>query len=281
LPQLGGEAIRSEDFRSRLIEGGFFPVHAVLVRTEAVRRAQMFDETLTGVEDWDLWLRITAGGGVMLSVREPLARYRVSVGSMSTNANRMHANRLAVLTKHFGPPLGDPLTWPAEKRRGYAFAYRTAALGYIAQQEDNEGWCCLAEAVEIEPSLLKRLDTFYELALGAQPRGYRGEAGLLNRAVNGTEMLRHLDVLFASARPPVQALKGAAYGNAYLALAMLNDQAGDWAAARRYLRHAVHSRPALLRDQSVLRRLFKLCLGQRVVGGLRHLGLSAAGISTE
>jgi glycosyltransferase involved in cell wall biosynthesis len=271
LPRLGGQVLRPEGFRSRLIEGGFFPVHAVLVRAKAVRRAGLFDETLTSAEDWDLWLRITAEDGVMLSIPEPLARYRVSVGSMSTNATRMHANRIAVLTKHFSPPQGDPLTWPAGKRRGYAFAYRTAALGYIAQQEADEGWRYLAQAVELEPGLLRRLDTFYEVILGDQPRGYRGAAGLLDISVNGAETLRRLGLLFASASPSVQALKGTAYGNAYLALAMLSDQAGDWAAARRYLQLGIRSYPPLLRDRTVVRRLAKVSVGKRAVSFLKRL----------
>ena len=81
----------------------------------------------------------------------------------------MHVNRLAVLTKHFGPPEGDPVAWSTEKRQAYAFAYRTTALGYIAQEEPDEGWRYLLRAVETYPGLLDRLDTFYELAWATNP----------------------------------------------------------------------------------------------------------------
>lgn len=270
LPRLGGKAVRADAVGERLLEGGFFPVHAALMRAEDVRQAGMFDESLTSVEDWDLWLRIAGQGGMFLSVAEPLARYRISTGSMSTNAGRMHANRVAVLTKQFGPPEGDALSWPAEKRRGYAFAWRAAAYGHIAQQEADQGWRYLAQAAAIKPDLLNRLDTFYELALGDQPRGYRGEAQLADLDANGAEMLRRLEALFAAAGPAVLALEGPAYGNAYLALAMLSDQAGDWPAARRYLRQAIHAHPALLLDRSVLRRLAKLWSGKQTVALIRH-----------
>jgi tetratricopeptide (TPR) repeat protein len=253
-----------------LLEGGFFPVHAVLVRAEAVRAAGLFDESLTSVEDWDLWLRITANGGVMVSIPEPLARYRVSVASMSTNAGRMHANRMAALSRQFGLPEGNPLSWATEKRRGYAFAYRMAAYGHIAQQEVDEGWRHLQQAVGIEPDLLERLDTFYELALGDQPRGYRGETTQVDIAANGAEMLRRLDILFASASPSVQALKGVAYGNAYLALAMLSDQAGDWAAARRYMLKAMRFDPHILANRRALRRFAKILTGRRQVKILKQ-----------
>lgn len=270
LPKLGGQVVSEPRFRLRLIEGGFFPPNAILVRIDDVRQVGMFDETLTSVEDWDLWLRITGNGGKFLSISKPLARYRVVTGSMSTNAGRMHANRVAVLAKHFGPPEGDPVTWPDEKRHGYAFAYRTTALGYIAQQEPDQGWRFLRQAIEIDPVILQRLDTFYELALGDQPRGYRGQAELVDIQGNGAEMLRRLEDIFASASPPVQALRSMAYGNAYLALAMLSEQANDWPAARSYLRRAIQSQPGLLRDPLVGRRLFKLSLGQRAAENLRQ-----------
>lgn len=270
LPRLGGAAVDVQQFRSRLLEGGFFPPNAVVVRSETVRSTGLFDERLTSVEDWDLWLRITANGGQLRTIPQPLARYRVVTGSMSTNAGRMHANRMAVLAKHFGPPEGDPRAWPAEKRTAYAYAYRAAALGYIAQREAGEGWRFLRQAIETDPAILARLDTFYELALGDQPRGYRGEARLVDLQRNGAEMLCRLSDLFASAGPSVQALRSAAYGNAYLALAMLSDQAGDWAAARRYLRQAIRWYPAFLREGSVVRRLIKLTLGQRLVANLRR-----------
>lgn len=280
LPKVGGQVIRPEGFRSRLLESGFFPPNTVLVRAETVRQAGLFDESLTSVEDWDLWLRITANGDRMVSIAQPLAHYRISAGSMSTNASRMHANRMAVLDKQFGPPDGNPLSWATEKRRGYGFAYRAAAYDYIARGEADEGWYCLQQAVEIEPGLLERLDTFYELALGDQPRGYRGEATQVNIAATGAEMLRRLDSLFATASPSVQALKGAAYGNVYLALAMLSDQARDWDAARRYMRKAVKSNPSFLRSAAHWRRLLKLHAGQRLLQVLRPARILTGGAPT-
>jgi len=265
LPRLGGQVIRSEEFRERLIEGGFFPPNAIVVQGGAVRRAGLFDESLTSVEDWDLWLRITDQEGTMQSVPEPLARYRISTGSMSTNASRMHTNRMAVLAKQFGPPDGKVESWPAEKQRAYAFAYRSAAYGYLQQQEPDTAWRWLDHATRIWPPIFTRLDTFYELALGDQPRSYRGNTTGLDLTANGADMLRRLDQLFESAGAPVKAQRGLAYGNAYQALGMLADQAGDWAAARRYLLAAARSNPRLLRDSSLLRRLAKVSAGRRAV----------------
>jgi len=270
LPNSGGQALSHEQFRLRILEGGFFAVHAVLLRRRVLAAIGDFDTNLTSVEDWDLWLRISQYYPV-LGIDESLARYRVYPGSMATNTARMHASRMAVLTKHFGPLEGDLVRWSLEKRSAYAFAYRTTALGYIAQGDRDEGWRYLYQAVETYPGLLQRLDTFYELACGDQPKGYRGQAQLLDIEANGAEMLRRLDALFSDASPSLLELRGGAFGNAYLSLAMLSDQAGEWGPARRYLRRAIQSHPGLARDPLVVRRCLKLSLGRYGIRGVRGL----------
>jgi GT2 family glycosyltransferase len=276
LPRVGGRAVSSEAFRACLMEGGFFPPNAALVRAHAAQRAGPFDENLTSLEDWDLWLRIAALGGLVLCIPKPLARYRVTANSMSTDAVRMHRNRIAVLTKHFGAAQGEPIAWAEEKRKAYAFGYRCTALGYLEQQQTDTAWRWLEEAVATWPQLLNRLDTLYELALGDQPRGHRGQASLLDVRANREELLDRLESLFVGAPPDVRALRATAYGNAYLALAMLSDQAEDWAAARCYLGRAIRSNPALLLDALVVRRGAKLLLGRRVIAEVRRRRLESA-----
>jgi hypothetical protein len=265
LPRSGGAVLQSDQFRDRLLEGGFFPVHAVLVRADAVRQVGLFDETLTSLEDWDLWLRITSSGGLMACIPQPLARYRQTPGSMSSNVCRMHANRMAVLAKHFGAPAADPATWAHEKRQAYACAYRSASLAHLQQHDPDAAWRWLGEAARTWPPILARLDTFYELALGDQPRGYRGDARGVDPAASGADMLLRLEALFTNAPAGIQAMRHAALGNAYLALGMLTDQAGSRRAACGYLIRAVNADPHLLRSTAVARRLLKLCVGQLVL----------------
>lgn len=271
LLRVGGQLVPPEQFPGRLWGGGFFPVHSVLVRADCVREAGMFDETLTSVEDWDLWLRIVQCGYTFQSIPEPLARYRVYSGSMSTNAARMHANRVAVLAKHFGPPDGEPATWSEEKRRVYGCAHRAAAFGHIQQRQPDKGWRFLSQAVVVYPPLLARLDTFYELACGDQPSGLRGQAELLDIQSNGADMLRRLDKLFVETGASLRQYRVSAYGNVYLALAMLSDQAGQWGQARGYMARALLANPRLLRQPGFARRLLKLCAGKRLIGWLRKL----------
>jgi tetratricopeptide (TPR) repeat protein len=270
LPQVGGQALPSHAFKQRILEEGFFPPHAALIRRHVLQKIGLFDTQLTSVEDWDIWIRISRCYE-MRGIPRPLVRYRVSPHSMSTNVARMHENRLCVLAKNFGPLDGDPTTWAEAKRRAYGFAYRSTAFGYIEQGRSEEGWQYLQQGARIWPPLLDRVDTFYEIACGDAPKGRRGVAEFLNVEKNGSEMLKHLDELFAAGNPSVGPLRRTTYGNAYLAIGMLSDQAGKWATARHYLYRAVKANPRLMLSASFVRRWVKLHAGQRLVNALRQV----------
>ncbi len=164
LPRVEAYTLAGEAFKRQLRRGGFFPPVSAMARAECVHEAGLFDTTLTSLEDWDMWLRINQRHP-MRSLPQPLVRYRVYPGSMSTNAPRMLANRLAVIAKHVGEPNGDPATWPAEKREMYAYAYRTAAFEYNMQGEADEAWRYLNQAVSMWPAIFTQLDTCYEASL--------------------------------------------------------------------------------------------------------------------
>ena len=127
------------------------------------------------------------------------------------------------------------------------------------------------EAASVWPALFNRLDVFYELACGAQARGYRGRVDLMDIDANGRELLKRLDALLDTADPTLRQARGKAYGNAYLALGMLSDQAGRWAEARSYLLRAIKANPSLAASPSVARRLVKLCSGRRLARFARLL----------
>jgi tetratricopeptide (TPR) repeat protein len=212
-----------------------------------------------------LWLRISKEY-TFRGIPQALVLYRIHEGGLLSDGLHMYRDRFKVIFKHFGAPEGEPLTWPREKRRAYGFVYRTGALGHLQSGQFDEAWELLAQAVDIYPELLEYLDTYYELVCGDQTKGFRGQAGLLDIDGNGEKMLRWLDALFASAHPPLDvSLRRKAYSNAFLALAMLNDQAGHWPTARRNLLRSIGARPSILTDSHVTRRLLKLFAGQRMV----------------
>jgi hypothetical protein len=275
LPQSGGARPGPGDFRRRLLEGGFFPVHAALVSRAAVEACGRFDEALSSLEDWDLWLRLSERG-TMAGIPERLARYRVYPGSMSTDAGRMHANRIAVLEKHFGPPEAAPGDMNGEKRYAYAFAYRSAAIGFLEQGQADRCWPLMDEAVLTWPGIFERLDTYYELGCGRQKKGARGRPAPAEIEVNGQAIQAWLADFFARAPSEMQRKKRPAYGQAYLALAMLADQAGDWQMGRQYMRRALRANPRLAIDPNVIRRAAKMHLGKSLVESIKTRALTVA-----
>jgi tetratricopeptide (TPR) repeat protein len=268
--------VPADELYDTLIEGGFFPPSSVSVRRKVLDAVGVFDEGLQGYADWELWLRICREHKFS-GIPQELVKYRIHAGGLSSNVQHMTEDRLKAIRKHFGSPEGDAAGWPAGKRRAYAFAYRTAAFEYNMQGKPDEAWRYLEQALAIWPDIFRRLDTFYEMACGNQPRGQRGKADLLDIDSNGEDLIKRLDRLFAQAPSENQSLKSAAYGNTYLSLAMLSDQAGRWGAGRQYLRRAVKANPRLASSPSVLRRYAKLSLGRPH----KHtLPLSGAGAGT-
>jgi glycosyltransferase involved in cell wall biosynthesis len=71
----------------------------VTARREAVLRAGLFDETLGGAEDYDLWLRILKTGGRIVTHRRVLAHFRKRRGSLSDDSVWMFGHVLRVLGK--------------------------------------------------------------------------------------------------------------------------------------------------------------------------------------
>jgi tetratricopeptide (TPR) repeat protein len=263
----GGHSASEQPFKRRILEGGYFPVHTALVRKRVLDAVGPFDAQLTSLEDWDLWLRVSFLFH-MGNLPDLLARYRVSSGSMSTNAERMHRNRLAILTKYFNAPDGAPESWPAAKRYAFAFAYRISAVAFAQQQELARSEHLWKLSVATWPPILERLDTLYEHLCGDQPRDSRGRADSLDISGNAARTGRWLDEIFETQQElcSSESLRRSAFGNYYLAQAMLYDQSGDWSRARSCLRDAIRANPALLRDASVLRRLAKLSAGERLLG---------------
>jgi glycosyltransferase involved in cell wall biosynthesis len=81
-----------------LIRGNCIPAIAPLIRRSALDAAGGFDERLTAMEDWDLWLRLSriAEGRYLPRV---LATYRMQPAGMSRDRSRMDRSRFEALDK--------------------------------------------------------------------------------------------------------------------------------------------------------------------------------------
>jgi glycosyltransferase involved in cell wall biosynthesis len=119
----------------QLVLGNLINPVAAIVRRELVEAAGGFDESLTSLEDWCLWLRITRDGARWRCVDRPLAEYRVRESGMHQNVERMRENRLRVLDKLFdGSAL--PGVVVALRPRAYQNAWLLAGcLNYAAADQ--------------------------------------------------------------------------------------------------------------------------------------------------
>jgi glycosyltransferase involved in cell wall biosynthesis len=95
-----------------------------LVRRECFDQVGMFDESLTNIEDRDMWLRIAKDYDFAV-VKEPLVYYRLHPNSKGKNWPRVERNASILLEKAFQEPpsyLG-PAQLESLKKKGYAMAY--------------------------------------------------------------------------------------------------------------------------------------------------------------
>jgi glycosyltransferase involved in cell wall biosynthesis len=76
-------------------------VQTAVVRRSALENLGGFDESLSGADDWDLWIRIIDRHRVA-AITETLATIRVHPGNQSRNAELMYESARQVMAKHRG-----------------------------------------------------------------------------------------------------------------------------------------------------------------------------------
>jgi glycosyltransferase involved in cell wall biosynthesis len=280
LPQvLGGPVVPSDAMYHTLLRANFLIPSTITLRRSVIVAAGLFDETFRRLQDWELWIRLLKEGRHFVGLVEVLARYRIHPYSLSTDLTGGQRAALALAVKHFGPDDGQWRTWPHEKRRTYGGVYRYCALSSVQRQND---WqiCALhlCRALQIDPTLATDLDFFYDLALGAQPVGYRGTSHRLsldleNNALRVSEML---DGIFRLPAPTeLKALRRQTFGMAYYALGLVAYNTGQRTLSRRYLATALSFRPDLWRNPLVAGNLVKSLVSPSVLAMLKKYGTQA------
>ena len=73
------------------------PTSSVVMRRAAF---QEFDETLVNAEDWELWLRLLAGGARFACVPEAVVRYRRHAGGISARLSELARAQRALHQRH-------------------------------------------------------------------------------------------------------------------------------------------------------------------------------------
>lgn len=87
-----------DDQRRGILRENFIFGH-VAVRRERLLAVGGFDESIRWTTDWDCWLRMILGGSRAGLVAEPLSRYRLHPGSLSSQREAHIAGRLVTLGK--------------------------------------------------------------------------------------------------------------------------------------------------------------------------------------
>lgn len=251
-----------------LVRDCFLTTPSIVVWKRCYDQVGDFDPQFRIAEDYDMWLRLASNFHIV-GIPLPMVRIRIHATNTMADVDALCKARLAVARKHFGKFSNDSVLTETSKV-AFGYALRFIALKYIENAQPASGWPYLQKAAALHPAILERLDTFYELACGSQPRGYRGSANSLNIEANGVAMLEGLRKLFAEADPSLKPIRRTAFGKANLALCILSDQTGHWGKARRYMRQALSANPRLLLSYRVLRRFIKLCMGKKFVGMLKQ-----------
>ena len=152
LPERGWSRHEGDLF-PQLVLGNLIHPHAVLVRREAVERAGGFDESLTSLEDWDLWLRLSRDGILWACIDRPLAEYRIRPNAMHQNPARMAENAIRVLDKLFAAP-DLPVRLVAYRPAAYQSACLVAAADHYRAGDHEAGARWFQRAALARPPFL-------------------------------------------------------------------------------------------------------------------------------
>lgn len=282
LPQRMSRIVAPERMYDALVEGGWFPPLVVTVRKAVLDDVGPLNPALRGNDDWELWLRI-ARKYVFLGISDVVALYRMHGGGLSANTEHMLRDKIKAISTLFGPEEGDPSTWPDVRRRAYGGAYRITGLAHLENHNVALGQERLRQALYYYPEYARRLDFFYELACGYQPRGFRGDFRTHNLTESERVVLEMVQVIFDSPdTPPVlRSLKRTAYAHAYLALGMFAYGDGLMRQSRRYMAEAVKADRSLLIDLQLVSRYVKSFLGRRLLDTLSRYRQRCTGQATQ
>lgn len=123
------------DVFEALLLGNFITLSSVLMRRDWFERLGGFSTEHHGVQDWDLWLRYSAAGGMVKLCPEPLTRYRIHAQQMSGDQKARAREREAVIRRALATPRGRGVSRPLA-RRALANSWEIAAWQSL---EGNRG----------------------------------------------------------------------------------------------------------------------------------------------
>jgi hypothetical protein len=170
LPQTQTFTPSPKEFRKNLLDGNLFPVHAVLIRRECFKVGGFFDEDLTALEDYDIWLRLSKQWQ-FVGRSDILALIRVRPGSMSSDIERMTSQEQVMIRKHYPPNADHTINEKGEISRLLGNAFLRTSIAALSRDQWDKAARYLTDAFTTCPELIGRLDSYYGLLMAGLPRG--------------------------------------------------------------------------------------------------------------
>jgi len=269
LPQIIGKALLPNQFHSALLKGGFFPPSCMVAHSYCYKSEErFFDESLHRVEDLDLWLKFAQYYEV-LGTDYPLVRYRILPQSLSTDPKMVLEHRIEVIKRHYSIMGENSL--PIQMNEAIGRSHIAAAIEYLQLHNLEQAFLQILEGFCNASELIFDFGIYYELALGDQPRGYRGDFSTLNLNYNISTLFGLLDRLFLDSKLAQYkgSLEHKAYANANKAFGILAYGARNFPIARLYFLRAVMLNPMLVIENQFSTRIMKSLLPSRFIDTLK------------
>jgi glycosyltransferase involved in cell wall biosynthesis len=110
------KAMVEGDLLEPLLQDNFIVVSSVMIRRAVIKDIGCFDTSLPSVEDWDLWLKLSARGVHFAAVSEPVTMYQWRAGSMSKNFELMRSTRHSIVKRALKTDRAKALPWSIRRR---------------------------------------------------------------------------------------------------------------------------------------------------------------------
>jgi glycosyltransferase involved in cell wall biosynthesis len=231
------------------------PLHvgSVLLRRSWLEKVGLFDESLRACEDWDLWLRLVRGGCSMTCLDQPVSLYRVHVGQMTRDQDRMRSAARRVLDKIYNSP-DLPEKWLSMKDLVYSRYCLNSAAHLYRAGDFPRAMDEMREAVRLNPNLAA--GRAHELANKISV--WAEDVRILEPLVFLRNIYDHLPAELAVLR----SRRGQELGQAAMRIAFKAHSQGDRAAARRAAWAAFCSQPRWLANRGALAIFFRSLLAR-------------------
>jgi hypothetical protein len=161
------------DVLEPLLLGNLVHPGAVMVRRDRLLEVGGFDEARTGLEDWDLWLRLSVRGLRWGRVDAALLEYRVHPGQMHKHGPaRRLSNQLATLGRLFADP-GLPASVRALEPHAYQNVHLRAAADYYRGGACADAGRAFHAAVRVRPAVLTESRSLRAFCRLLAPTGFQ------------------------------------------------------------------------------------------------------------